>query len=733
VTFTEPVAGASGAYAPDLPSIQAWITDGSDGAIDAGSIAMWVNGTEVSPASPKSSGVTKVTYTPPARLASGSVNAVSIAFTDASSHRQTNTWNFTVANYTVLPASLALPAGAVNTSKRGFLLHTVLNGAHTAQQPEPGDGITTNDWALPTSVYRAELQVHQLLGWPNTAQTSAFSGPAGSYVEPNVVNYNGRANNAGNFTDNGGAGLTMPGIPSLTSLGSQGDANDGSDNYTVEFLTVIPLQAGYYTMGVSSDDGFAVTVGNPNECWTLPLVLGAVDAGNSGTDSKFNFYVTQAGLYPFRLLYFQGGGDNEVEWFLMGSYPTNSMHLLLNGNTTYDTTLAPVGTPTYQYPVLTTKGSPYVSAYGPVRMDSPFGAATLGDGGYHVGTDAPITAVLTDGETAVTGTITLLLNGVPVSPTVNKVGGNTTVYYKPATPFTPGSTNRVSLTFLDRAVGWQFVVGSAPTPAFYIEAEDFNYGGGATLPAASSMPYAGGAYVGLGALVGTDYYQLDLLSSPLYRVGELNNVPCAPNPDRDRGLTEINANFMISPATSGQWYNYTRTFPAGSYCVYGGLSSAAGAGTAHARYALLQSVDNPASATPIVTTLGVFDASGSGAAGLNYPLVPLTDFSGQLVALNLSGVQTLRYALPVAGTITYQGGSQTVLNGSGDFDYLLLSTVPTRPTLSIGYVNGQVIVTFTGTLQSCGTVNGNYQDLTGVPNPYPVPNGSAPIFFRARR
>ncbi|HEX7863108.1 MAG TPA: lamin tail domain-containing protein [Verrucomicrobiae bacterium] len=187
---------------------------------------------------------------------------------------------------------------------------------------------------------------------------------------------------------------------------------------------------------------------------------------------------------------------------------------------------------------------------------------------------------------------------------------------------------------------------------FIIEAEDFNHGGGQHVAAASTMPYLGGAYNNLGAVVNVDYFEpADDGSSPEYRMGENPNVPMTQNPDMNRGTWSVTTNYRIGWIAAGDWYNYTRTFPAGQYKVSAALSHES---TAEGMLAgALQRVTAGATTTSqTVQQLGVFSAAGSGGWGANN-LVPLVDGLGNQVVLNLSGLTTLRFTAQ-----------------SGDYDYL---------------------------------------------------------------
>jgi hypothetical protein len=410
----------------------------------------------------------------------------------------------------------------------------------------------------------------------------------------------------------------------------------------------------------------------------------------------------------------------------------------------------------YQYPIGITKGSPYISSIKPSPDRGALENGSGADGNVfhptHTGVDSPVDVTLEDGETAVTtSSVKLWVNGTLVAPTVTKSGTTTTVNYPaPSGGWTPNTTNSIQLTFLDRTVNWRFEVENHRSATFFIEAEDYNYGGGQTMAAASTMPYKGGAYAGQGGVAGTDYVRPNQDNNSWYRTtptaGQVN-VPYTLNYDLDRGVNEVIVNNRIGWVGTSQWYNYTRTFPTSTnlYNVYAGLGQGNGVGTSpHARYAVLQMVDSPT--TPTVTnSLGIFDdvASGNygqnGGVGTGVGLVPMTDGNGNMLAVNFSGTETLRAYFPSSSTnetVTINGNAVHTHGGSGDFDYLMFVPAAaqiTTHTVSAALVGGQVKITFTGTLFSSPTVNGTYTAVAGATtSPYTVPSGSGTaLFFRA--
>jgi hypothetical protein len=198
-------------------------------------------------------------------------------------------------------------------------------------------------------------------------------------------------------------------------------------------------------------------------------------------------------------------------------------------------------------------------------------------------------------------------------------------------------------------VSWTFGVGNIRTPVFAIEAEDFDNNGVA--PAATSvMPYRGGALAGQSASNNKDYTRGNEGASPIYRIGEDPQVPMDRTGDRDRGVGELDVNFKMGWIGDGQWYQYTRTFPAGDYNVYAGLSHGDGADSATRMRGEFATV---ASGSP--TVVGSFVSPATGGWG-NNALVPMRDTNGTLVSIKLGGQQTVRYNA-----------------SNGDFDFLLFT------------------------------------------------------------
>jgi len=657
VVFAYPARGTGNPYLADLP-ITLDIADGSAATVNQGSIVLKVNDTTVTPTISKAGSITTVRYAAPGQYPSGSTNTVSLAFADSTGGSYTGSYTYNVASYSTIPVSMRMPASAVDTSKPGFIFKP-----------------TQTDQGLENRVRRADLHTRGLYGLPNYADLSS-AGPGGAFPISGVINFDQGPGNAGAFNGNNGfPEEAIPGIP-----GTRPDGTLSTDNISAEILTVVEFPtAGLYTFSFNSDDGFGTWFGHPNDAGRI--LVGQFDGGRGASDTFYSVLITQPGLYPIRSVWFEGGGGANLEWYTR----KDGVRALLN-----DT--ANGGLKTYQY----------TGANGPTWVKK----MVPSNGANRVSLNDPIVAVIADGTGSLNAaSVSMKLNGAAVSPTVTKTGSETTVSYVPA--LVAGSTNTVELTYGDRTITSRFTAGELPNVAFFIEAEDFNHGSGQSEAAASDMAnYRGGAYGGKAAVAGVDYSRGNEGASPLYRIGEDPQVPMDVNYSEawGRGFTDLAVNFKIGWIGAGQWYNYTRTIPAGKYNVYAGLSH--GESLAGQLSGSLQKVTAGANtANQTLEELGTFTGQGTGGWGVNR-LVPLQNAGGQNVALDLGGVTTLRYS-----------------SNNGDFDFLLLTPAPTeRPvfTKTTLNANGSLTLEWTGggTLQAGPSISGPWAPVAGATSPY---------------
>jgi hypothetical protein len=270
--------------------------------LGAGSVALSINGTNVTPTITTSGSDTTVHYQPTALYPPGSTTTVTLAYGGL-----TNTWSFTVAPYPTLPLAQRLPLDAIDTSAPG-LLAKIVQAKNLATD---GSALT-----LVNSTARAEDQLAGTLIDPDTQQpyaneALAGTGPNGRYIVSNFVNW---AQAPGIDAEEGG--FVAPTYPDQPVPGIPGTGAH-TDNIAAEIVGWLELPAGLVKMGVNSDDGFRVTVGT-NASPTAPE-LGVFEGGRGDADSLFSFLVPQAGLYPFRLIWYEGNGGASVEYFTLNA------------------------------------------------------------------------------------------------------------------------------------------------------------------------------------------------------------------------------------------------------------------------------------------------------------------------------------------------------------------------------------------------------------------------------
>jgi hypothetical protein len=296
------VAGGNPAdIANDVPTIRPF--GDAVGAIVAdlgtGSVGMILNGQSVTPTVTSLPGSSDklVTYTPPQPLDPSQTHTAGLVYAGS-----TNYWTFNVITNVALQSDVAIAADRLDTSKVGFRVKVA--------QAASGQ---------PNTVARAEAQLS------GTPASVAIPGPQpdGSYIVPGIINWNvsknpgNTASEIGNFQPamNGMADEPVPGIP---GTGLSGAAR--FENISAEIFAYLDLPAGYQKFGVNGDDGWKVQIGTPGQ--TNGPILFSVDRGAGARDIPFAFITPQAGLYPVRLVWYQGGGGGNLEFFTYG--PDNS-------------------------------------------------------------------------------------------------------------------------------------------------------------------------------------------------------------------------------------------------------------------------------------------------------------------------------------------------------------------------------------------------------------------------
>lgn len=292
----------------------------------------------------------------------------------------------------VLPADYAMPAGSVNTSRLGVRARPYMTAA-------------THGGTLAWS----SGQLDGLYG-ANTADLTGADA-SGYFTIDGVVNWNIAA---GSTVD------TFPGADAMPGI-----TGDSTVNFTEEVISYLEFpSAGTYTLGVNSDDGFGLWA-----CYLNPksrfgsISVGAYDGTRGSGDTLFNVSVSKAGIYPFRLVYFNVGGGGNVSWFNVVTNSSSTNYVLINDPS--DTTA--------------------LKAYATSSLASPFiGGFSYNPAGFAFNIYDDATALLAS-------SLKVTLNGAPVDVTVTKSGTTNVVAYAAPTLLPGKQTNTVTISYSDTA------------------------------------------------------------------------------------------------------------------------------------------------------------------------------------------------------------------------------------------------------------------------------------------
>jgi hypothetical protein len=456
----------------DVPRrITVILQDGVPNSVNTNSIVLKLNGAAVAPAisqSPSSlpngnpiGNLTMIAYTWAPDPSSSLGATAELVFADSNGNLTDRTWSF--KNERALSAINANPTVDLSATNSGFIVYPW----HTSAA-EP------NDVAIWT-----EEQILGLMGrnyatltdWPNSQNgrtENAILGPQGWYfVYTNYINWDidGPTDGTGDFTSTDGVTgypkQEFPGIVVGSYQDEGGFTKTDGNNFSMLVETWLDFPAaGTWQMGVNSDDGFSVKSGQaPGDIFGQ--LLGEFEGGRIAADTIFSFLVPQPGLYPFRLLYEQGSGGANCEWFTV---TPAGQHVLINDSSQGTNAI---------YAYVTADSSPiYVSGVIPVN------------GAIGVGMNSNITAFVVDGNPAQVASVQMWANGLPVPVTATRSNNVTTATaFNTGSPFLllPGTNNTVTIVYTDNASpahsytnSWQFGVTAASGLSGFVTLNPFN-------------------------------------------------------------------------------------------------------------------------------------------------------------------------------------------------------------------------------------------------------------------
>lgn len=251
------------------PVIRAEIRN-RDTTVKADTIRLEVNGQVVVPGVTSDANGSVVTYTMAQLPASGATNTAMLEFKDNTDTAISTRWSFVVTYKSLLAANRRAGPGL----GRGLQVLVV-------QAPQGS--------SLANDLQRAEDQLA-----PNSSIPVAMK----TNVVEQVINQSQDDRVTGFFP-----GETL--VPGL-----EGDVN-GTDDFAVEITGWLELQAGVHRFGVVTDDGYKVSSG------AAPKDKEPVLAYHNGgpANETFDFVAPAAGFYPFRMMWYERGGNAYAEWF----------------------------------------------------------------------------------------------------------------------------------------------------------------------------------------------------------------------------------------------------------------------------------------------------------------------------------------------------------------------------------------------------------------------------------
>lgn len=295
------------------------------------------------------------------------------------------------------------------------------------------------------------------------------------------------------------------------------------------------------------------------------------------------------------------------------------------------------------------------------------------NGAIYVPVSTPISfAVSSDFSTIPTNKVQLTLNGAPV--TGLNFSGTPNNWTVTATPTLLVNREYVGRIIAEDADGWRatntftFNSWSAYNP--FIEAEDYNFGGGGYIDNFANLS-PNQLYAGLLGVNGVDFLEGMDAGTNYYRPGDWIDTEPSGDVDHNDFLLNGYQDYNLSWIQFGEWANYTRRFSNQTYAVYARMASLSGDPVM-----LMERHASPMATTSNqpVATLGTFVCPANTGGGQSYVFVPLKDFFSQPVEIKFPGTNTFRF---------------TRIGGGYNFTYVTLvpstNTATLRPYIAAGF------------------------------------------------
>jgi len=294
---------------------------------------------------------------------------------------------------------------------------------------------------------------------------------------------------------------------------------------------------------------------------------------------------------------------------------------------------------------------------------------------------------------------------------------------------------------MGRSYSFDFTFDTISLDNYAIEAEDFNFGGGEffnnPVPCETPGGSAANCYFDRVSEIGIDANDDDTDDRPTddnadfdafldngYRFGsgafkdELVDTWASGDSLRTKFIDAGDGirDFEVERVNTGEWYNYTRSIPQGTYQIL--LRARVRADQTLS----LGTVSGATTANQTVTDLGQFNVSSTGGS---YGFFPLKNEQGNDLVLEFDGEQTLRLTAVDA-------------DGNVDLNYMMfvpatISVEPQEVTLNIATAGDQITLNWEGDggqLQKSDKVNGVWGNVSSTGNSHTITADQIAEFYR---
>ncbi len=263
----------------------------------------------------------------------------------------------------------------------------------------------------------------------------------------------------------------------------------------------------------------------------------------------------------------------------------------------------------------------------------------------HFTIDSPASPVSASG-------VQLVLNGANVSSNLVFVGAGTENVSVSYTNLELNQNYSGQITVTNEAgaaVSASVVFDTFSTNYFTWEADDFDFSGGQFINDPILSTNSPDSYYNTVGVSNIDEYVLNYSATQphLWRTNDEVSTALSGDTPRAQFIAAGIPDYLVGYFNPSNWVNYTRTYPAGTYNIYGRLANGNGG---LANCSLAEVISGQGTTSQTLSPLGIFQFTAQGWNSFNF--IPLTDAWGNMLAVKLNGQTTLRVTSgPLGGGI----------------------------------------------------------------------------------